>query len=191
MDSTDADQRLSHQLDPPEFVSLKTLEKLGVLYWNFDSSNYDSNPEFKKLKEERGYTYEDKIEVSSTTLDNYETKIKSFYDEHIHTDEEIRYVLDGSGYFDVRDFNDKWIRIEVVKGDMIVLPAGIYHRFTLDTNNYIKALRLFVGEPIWTPYSRSTLDESHPSIKSYRDTFSRAAGQKEGQRQYQSILGGD
>lgn len=48
--------------------------------------------------------------------------------------------LYGEGYFDVRDRNEAWIRVWVKKGGMIVLPAGIYHRFTLDSNNYIKVM---------------------------------------------------
>jgi cupin superfamily acireductone dioxygenase involved in methionine salvage len=55
----------------------------------------------------------------------------------------ISYVLSGSGYFDVRnslDSNESWVRIEVLAGHMIVLPAGVYHRFTLDEKNFISVM---------------------------------------------------
>lgn len=60
-------------------------------------------------------------------------QLKNFFTEHLHADEEIRFILDGSGYFDVRNLKDQWIRVELVKNDMIVLPAGIYHRFIVDS----------------------------------------------------------
>lgn len=155
MDDSDADQRLEHRKESLDLLSTKDLYTItGVEYFKVDHEHHLSDSIFNELKKKRGYTYEDEIVCSKECLPNYEEKLKNFYTEHLHTDEEIRLVLDGSGYFDVRDKNDQWIRIEVQAGDLIIIPSGIYHRFTLDTKNYIKAKRYFIGEPVWTPHNR-------------------------------------
>ena len=145
--------------------SFEKLRELGVLCWKLDADKYETDPKLQAIRDARGYDYEDIIAISPGILPDYDEKIKMFFEEHIHSDEEIRYILEGSGYFDVRDLDDRWIRIKCEKGDMIVLPEGIYHRFSLDTASYIKAMRLFAGEPVWTPFYRP--QEDHPSRVKY------------------------
>ena len=53
---------------------------------------FESDGSYDKIRSDRGYNYEDRLEVSPTPLPDYDNKIKNFYTEHIHTDEEIRLV---------------------------------------------------------------------------------------------------
>ncbi|KAK5665680.1 1,2-dihydroxy-3-keto-5-methylthiopentene dioxygenase, variant 2 [Batrachochytrium dendrobatidis] len=167
---TEEDQRALHKYEPSQDVSLDELAKLGVLHWTFDPET--ELDKVNELSKERCYFSRDEISISKETLPNYEEKLKIFFTEHIHEDEEIRYVLSGSGYFDIRNKDDRWIRIHTKKGDMIILPAGSYHRFTLDDTNFIKAMRLFKEDPKWTPINRSEKTDSNQHRLSYLETIS-------------------
>ncbi|KAJ6464967.1 Acireductone dioxygenase ARD family [Mycena sanguinolenta] len=162
-DNLPTDQRLPHTTDPLQPVSADTLAKLGVLSWHVPIDGHEAGVgegddfEVNRVAKERGYKNRDVINVSREGMGAvYEEKIRGFFEEHMHEDEEIRYILSGSGFFDVRETpTDAWIRIAVAPGDLLVLPAGIYHRFTLDTKDQIRALRLFKDEPKWIPHARS------------------------------------
>lgn len=166
MDDVQGNPQDNHILEEVETSAVT--ERTGVEVWHFQPDQIlpgNENPTLIKLKQDRGYTYEDEINVNPS-MENYQEKLKIFFTEHLHADEEIRLVLEGSGFFDVRDREDKWMRVHVFPGDLLILPAGIYHRFTPDANNFIRARRLFIGEPVWTPINRPSGD-THPSRQGY------------------------
>ncbi|ODV61836.1 acireductone dioxygenase (Ni2+-requiring) [Ascoidea rubescens DSM 1968] len=145
-------------------VSEKNLNDLGVLYFNYsDLKDVDS------LAKERNYRNRDQIVLNPQT-ENLKQKLDMFIKEHIHEDEEIRYIIDGSGFFDVRSADEKWIRCKVEKNDLLILPSGIFHRFTLDSTNYVKALRLFQDEPKWVALNRP-VDLSNQYRKQYEQKY--------------------
>jgi len=160
-DNLPGDQREPH--DSGRTVPESYLSSLGVLYRRCPTiSDVDA------LAAERSYKNRDEITVSPEKMGAvYEDKVKMFFHEHLHEDEEIRYILDGHGYFDVRSEGDEWVRIQLEKDDLLVLPAGIYHRFTTDEGNYIKAMRLFKDEPMWTPLNRGEETDMNEHRKRY------------------------
>jgi len=149
------------------WVYKETLISLGVLYWKLSGEEKDEL--LDKICIERGYKNRDQMECGIKICDNYQELIKKFAQEHLHEDEEIRYILNGSGYFDVRDLEDHWVRIQVKKGDLLVLPEGIYHRFVPDNSNYIHAMRLFKEAPKWIPINRPS--DENPSRSRYLKAF--------------------
>jgi len=168
-------QTAPHDYNPSKPVDTAVLESLGLHYWRIPVEDHEEK--INAVAAERDYKNRDTINVTREGLgDLYESKIKSFYEEHLHEDEEIRYILSGSGYFDVRETpTDQWIRVAMDPGDLLVLPAGMYHRFTLDDKAAIKAMRLFKEEPKWTPINRSTGTDINPYRVSYLQSIGAAA----------------
>ena len=168
-------------------VDLESLKGLGVECFKFDADSPELDKSYEKLKQERGYSYQDVVTISRKLTADYDNVILRFFREHIHNDSEIRFVnlavatvsinfraiLDGEGYFDVRDENENWIRLEAKKGDLLVMPAGIYHRFIPTLTDYIKAIRLFIGSPIWTAIYRDTDEAVIANMKVRKNYLSR------------------
>ena len=105
------------------------------------------DPILTQIKIDKDYPYADVIVVDKV--------YDSFWAEHYHGDSTVRYILNGTGYFDLKDINDQWVRIHVRKGDFMEWPAGIYHRFIVDKGNFITAMRLNKNDPVWESYART------------------------------------
>lgn len=163
----DSDENLyeRHFTDPPRILTpQEVFEKSGVRLIKVQHCN--SPIVQAKLREEGNYKTFDWLELSRETLPNYDERMKKLYDEHLHKDQEIRLITEGSGYFEIRDYENKWIRLHLKKSDLIQLPAGMYHRLTLDEQNYMKMLRLFSDSPQWEAVDRPNGD-AEPSRFEY------------------------
>jgi len=161
LDNEPGDPSLPHDSGQPADGHLNSIN-VKHLYIPIDEEN-NWKSEIETLKNEEMYSSSDIIEITVEKLgDQYEAKLKGFYEEHLHDDDEIRYVLSGSAYFDIREpKKDVWIRAHVTPGDLLVLPAGIYHRFTLDQDKNAKMMRLFKAEPVWAAHTRSESNMLH------------------------------
>jgi len=104
-----------------------------------------------KVASDNGYIQRDMVALNSST-DGLDPLLQKFFEEHRHDEDEVRFVVEGEGTFDIRDADnstDGWMRVTVEKGDLVVVPAGRYHRFALTESQDIKAVRLFKRAEGW------------------------------------------
>lgn len=169
-------EEVSHQteenrLTPNEPCSYESLARIGVYYTRFQDGEYSDDEEkfVRPLLRKLHYEYFDVITISPEAMgdEKFHAIAKQHFAEHIHEDDEVRMILDGEGYFDVRDENDRWVRVLTKAGDCIVVPAGLYHRFSTTTSKYTKALRLFKENPKWVALDRNEPTEQLPARQHY------------------------
>ena len=143
----------AHWLDSGGDISPATLGKNDVFYTRIDTAPERCRAPLDDVKRERGYIEEDVVELGPSTP-NLDAVCAKFIDEHFHDDDEVRFVLEGEGIFDIRSLDDRWMRVEVHPGDLIIVPKDRHHRFLLTDKRSIRCVRLFKDRSGWTPHYR-------------------------------------
>ena len=105
---------------------------------------------FEELKRDKGYKTRDMV-VIHEAIPNLAEMLAKFEKIHYHTDDEVRYVLSGRGYFGFVEPEGTQFLLEVSAGDYINVPAKTEHWFEMRDSKRIKAVRYFIDTSGWAP----------------------------------------
>jgi 1,2-dihydroxy-3-keto-5-methylthiopentene dioxygenase len=152
----------------------RELASLGIDYerWTLDRVPSDATAdqvlaayadEIAEMKQRGGYVTADVIDVQPDTP-NLEAMLAKFDKEHTHSEDEVRFTLSGRGIFFLV-LGEKIASVEVGPGDMLRVPRGTRHWFTLCEDRRIRAIRWFQDISGWTPhYTGSGVDKNYEPL---------------------------
>jgi 1,2-dihydroxy-3-keto-5-methylthiopentene dioxygenase len=126
--------------------------------------------DLKPFMDKGGYLSADVISINKLT-ENYEAIRAKFLAEHTHSEDEIRFFVDGKGIFWFNLENEEPIfNLLCEKGDLISVPTGTKHWFDAgETNPFVKAIRIFSDTAGWTPeYTGSKIEKDFADFVSPR-----------------------
>jgi 1,2-dihydroxy-3-keto-5-methylthiopentene dioxygenase len=117
--------------------------------------------ELKPFMEKNGFQSADVINVHPRT-ENLPALRQKFLSEHTHSEDEVRFFVDGEGQFWFH-FNDGDIAgLTCVKGDFLSVPRGFRHWFDLAPKYRVKAIRIFTRKDGWVAqYTGSGIDRDY------------------------------
>jgi 1,2-dihydroxy-3-keto-5-methylthiopentene dioxygenase len=121
------------------------------------------NHELQPYMEANGYKTADVISINSLTQNYGEIRTK-FLSEHIHSEDEVRFFVDGEGHFWFNLEGDEPIfNVLCQAGDLISVPAGTKHWFDAGASNpFVKAIRVFIDTTGWVPeYTHSKIEQQY------------------------------
>jgi len=119
--------------------------------------------EIEEMKRRGGYVTADVIDVNPETP-NLEAMLARFDKEHTHSEDEVRFILAGRGIFFLH-LGERVYSVEVGPGDMLRVPRGTTHWFTLCEDRRIRAIRWFQQTEGWTPqYTGSGVDQGYQPL---------------------------
>lgn len=103
---------------------------------------------FEEQKKNYGYQSRDLI-VLHKDVPGLDELLAKFDKTHTHDDDEVRYIVDGAGFFGFTFPDGQQALLKVEAEEYIRVPANTEHWFILDTNKRIKAVRYFTSQEGW------------------------------------------
>ena len=100
-----------------------------------------------RLIAEDGYQTVDVVGLTEDHPDKAAMR-KKFLDEHTHSEDEVRFFVDGQGLFSLH-LDDEVYEVLCQKGDLISVPANTPHWFDMGPNPRFVAIRLFNNPEGW------------------------------------------
>ena len=120
--------------------------------------------EINALEARGGYVTADVIDLDPD-MPNLEEMLAKFEREHWHDEDEVRFILEGSGLFHIRPRAGPVVSVETVAGDLVCVPRGTWHWFHLCPERRIRAIRLFQDPAGWSPhYTDSGVDRDYEPV---------------------------
>ena len=112
--------------------------------------------------EAHGYQVADVINISPETP-NLEAIRTKFLSEHTHTEDEVRFFVEGKGYFWFNlDGDEPIFAVLCEAGDLLSVPAGARHWFDMGACPNVKVIRIFIDQAGWVPhYTESGIDKAY------------------------------
>lgn len=104
-------------------------------------------PEVARLKAEQGYCTVDVIRMVPEHPERTALRTK-FLSEHRHSEDEVRFFVEGEGLFTLRDETHVHA-VLCEEGDLISVPAGMRHWFDMGPRPRFTAIRLFIEPAGW------------------------------------------
>lgn len=106
--------------------------------------------EIQDIAARRGYKAWDIITLAEHTP-NLDEMLINFQRKHIHTDDEVRFIVSGHGVFIIQGKNEQFFEVHLNPGDLISVPESVLHYFTLAEDRKVVAIRIFVTTEGWVP----------------------------------------
>ncbi len=89
---------------------------------------------------------------------------EKFLNEHIHTEDEVRFFVHGAGNF-IMHVDGKIYDAHCVQGDLISVPANTKHWFDAGEKPFFTALRVFTDTSGWVAhFTGEPISERFPAV---------------------------